>query len=889
MSGPQVLETVVSIKGVMSDSVRKSVADVRRQFGLVDQKTIETAKRFAAVGAAAASAAAAMTAAIAKKGGEFTRAMNGIAVQTGATGEQLKEFQDIATDIYASGKGESLQEVADALTNIRQASGLAGAELKAAANNAVLLKDSFGMETEETTRAATALMKNFGISANEAYGIIAAGAQKGANKNGDLLDTLNEYSVHYKALGLNANQFVSSLINGAEAGSFSIDKIGDAVKEFTIRSKDGSKSSAEAFKSLGLDAKAMTAQFAAGGRSAEAAFFQTVKALDAMKDPVEKNAAGVALFGTMFEDLESGVLKTLSNMKGSAIDAEKTLRDIEKIKYNDLGYAITQVGRSFETSLIPYAEKTGQAIFEQMPKIQGAMKTLAIIAGSVAEKVVAYLPPIIDGLTNVAVTAVNAASVIADHWGLISPVLYGVAGAYGAIKLVGFTKNTWLATKAVIANTQAAWGQISALNAKLVAALKDKVVTAQIIGLYAKDAAVKALSTVRTWASVAAQIAQTTATVAWSAAAVVAQGATMMLGAAFSFLVSPIGLAVAAIAGLVAAGVWLYKNWDTVKEKAAQVGEWLSDKWGGIRDAVSARVTQLGAALSATWSSISTAASGYATQIGTALSTKWAGIKETVGGYAAGLGDLVSQAWTRIQDGASALGTAVLNSLKGAFASIPDVLKAPINTAITLINSAIDKINGVGFKVPDWVPGIGGEAFSVNVPTIPMLARGGFTKGPSIAGEAGQEAVISFDPAYRTQNVEYVTQAASMLGLAVQPQAVSAPVPVLEAVAVQPQAVLSVMDAQPTRSAEPDSLGYYAARIESLGAADGLNTTNNQTTTINLGGVNFAPTVTVAGGSNEKKESIIEQLRNSQSELLDLIEDLLATKAAAGYSAEGVF
>lgn len=165
--------------------------------------------------------------------------MNGVSAQTGVTGDELKEFGDIAREVYKSGKGESFQEIADALVNIRQATGLAGEELKVATNSAMLLKDTFGMEANESTRAATSLMKNFGISAEEAYGIIAVGAQNGANKNGDLLDTLNEYSVHYKALGLDADQFITSLIKGAEAGSFSIDKVGDAVKEFTIRSKDG--------------------------------------------------------------------------------------------------------------------------------------------------------------------------------------------------------------------------------------------------------------------------------------------------------------------------------------------------------------------------------------------------------------------------------------------------------------------------------------------------------------------------------------------------------------------------------------------------------------------------------------------------------------------------
>ena len=264
-------------------------------------------------------------------------------------------------------------------------------------------------------------------------------------------------------------------------------------------------------------------------------------------------------------------------------------------------------------------------------------------------------------------------------------------------------------------------------------------------------------------------------------------------------------------AGLIAAGVWLYKNWDTVKAKASELGAYLGAKWGEIKTTVSA----------------------YATQ----------------------LGDFVNNVWTKIKDGAVSLGTGIKDALVKAFSSIAGIIKAPINAAISLINGAISGINGIGFTIPDWIPGIGGKAFSVNVPTIPMLAKGGFTTGPSIAGEAGQEAVISFDPAYRKQNIGYLAKAASMLGL---------------------------------RTADEGSLGYYAQRIDSLSNGESLAATNNSNTTINLGGVTFAPTVTVAG-STEKRENIIEQLRNYQGDLLDLIEDLLATKEAASYGASGVF
>jgi len=99
------------------------------------------------------------------------------------------------------------------------------------------------------------------------------------------------------------------------------------------------------------------------------------------------------------------------------------------------------------------------------------------------------------------------------------------------------------------------------------------------------------------------------------------------------------------------------------------------------------------------------------------------------------------------------------------FGAIAGLAKAPLNTVIGLINTVIAGINALKIQIPDWVPGLGGKSFAINIPEIPMLASGGFTDGISIAGEAGTEAVISFDKAFRDKNINIWAQAGEMLGL----------------------------------------------------------------------------------------------------------------------------
>ena len=99
----------------------------------------------------------------------------------------------------------------------------------------------------------------------------------------------------------------------------------------------------------------------------------------------------------------------------------------------------------------------------------------------------------------------------------------------------------------------------------------------------------------------------------------------------------------------------------------------------------------------------------------------------------------------------------------GAFSGLAALVKIPINAVIALINKAISGINDLGIDIPKWVPKpFGGKKFALNIPAIPMLAKGGFTNGVSIAGEAGREAVISFQRSVRGQNIATWQQAGRM-------------------------------------------------------------------------------------------------------------------------------
>lgn len=95
------------------------------------------------------------------------------------------------------------------------------------------------------------------------------------------------------------------------------------------------------------------------------------------------------------------------------------------------------------------------------------------------------------------------------------------------------------------------------------------------------------------------------------------------------------------------------------------------------------------------------------------------------------------------------------------------LIQSIVSVTIKVVNGIIGALNRISFTVPDWSPVFAGKTFGFNLSKVamPQFAQGGFTNGPSIAGEAGTEAVISFQRGVRQQNIDIWRMAGQMLGV----------------------------------------------------------------------------------------------------------------------------
>lgn len=727
MAKNKIMTTIVNMAGNVDPSVQKAFREVESRLEGMNGKAIAVGASVAAAGVGITVGAVHAGKALINMGDAYNSTMGDLQAKTGATAAEMEGLSDAVEGVYADRNlGEDMIQVADAIAIARQQTGLMGQDLESITADAIMLQDTFDYDVNESVKAARALMQNFGIDGHTAMNYIAEGTQKGLDYSGELLDTISEYSVQFAKIGMDADDMFNIMQTGADNGAWKLDTLANAVKEFSVASIDGSETTKEAFEALGYDADEVMSIFAKGGEDANIAFNTILNDLISMDDEVARDAIGVSLFKTTWEDLGVEALASLTDVTDATYLAGDALGEINAVKYDIIGQAIQGVQRQLEVQLAPAGSAAAQRLAEMSPQITESLETVSPYIEDLAVK---FSDILVDGI-DLAIAALIWCSQNTDTLKAAAVGLGIVFATFSAAKMITSIHNA-----------------VAAFSLLRAAHLKEKAETIYLQALYAKDAVVKGAST-------AATVAQTAATGAWNVVAGIGTAVTSAFGAAMAFLTSPIGLVILAIGALIGIGVLLYKNWDTVKMYAVQLGTFLS----GV------------------WNSISTAVGNFIN-----------GIKE---------------------------------KFLSGFSALVGIVKAPINGVISLINGAINGINGISVDIPDWVPGFGGKHFGLMLPTMPLLAKGGFTNGASIAGEAGTEAVISFDPSVRSQNLSYWAKAGQMLG------------------------------------ALPEGVSV----LESGGDSN----------SVSIGQIVFSPKIEITG--NADKESIIAAIRAEYPEFIDLLE-----------------
>lgn len=719
MAKGKVLQTIIDIAGEISPTLGKTLDSVSDKLEGVNVKAVAAGAAVGGIAVGTIVAVGKAVGALAELGDAYNSAVNDIAAGTGLVGEELEGMSDVLKDVYGSNFGESMEDAASGITAVYQATGLTEDALANTTKAAYALSDTFGYDIAESARAAKAMMTNFGVSGEEAMGLIAAGAQNGLDYSGELIDSISEYSVQFSKLGFSADDMFNIFQQGADSGAWNLDKVGDAVKEFSIRSIDGSKTTVHAFESLGLNADEMMATFAAGGDGAAVAFQGVLTALMDMDDQVQRDALGVELFGTQWEDLGIDAMAALADVNDEAYNTEDALGKINAVKYDNLTDAFEAVKRQGEVSLLPLASTLANAFTDIAPVLGGLFEKLGPLVEQVIDKCMPFITDFLDG----AMAAIEE----------LLPLVYDIADAL--LPVLGSLISQLLPpVLAIIKKLLPPVLQIVEALLPTVMVLLEALLPVLLI-------LVDSLTPILT-----------------------------LIGNLISSLLPPLNNLISALIPVFQFLAQVIGN--TFANALAAIEPWITYVTDMFRNLID-----------------------FITNIFTG---NWEG------------------AWQN-----------VVEIFRGLLNYIPTIAETVMNAAIAVINGIIEGINDVGGEVGITIP-------LIPEVKIPRFAKGGFTDGLSIAGEDPRypnEAVISFNPAYRSQNLSYWAEAGRMLGA----------------------------------EASDFNLG---------GSSGGSN--------INLGGVTFAPNITVTGTAS--KETIMQAIEAEYPEFIDMLEEYLLGRSATVYA-----
>lgn len=315
----------------------------------------------------------------------------------GATPAQAEKYGQAASNLYAGAWGDSIDEVGGAVdavvSSMEGMSTASQSEIEKVTSYTLDLAKAFDVDVAEAASTAGIMMKQ-GLASD---GVDAMDQITWAMQNipqalrGEVLPVMSEYSGVFAQLGLDGESAMQLVAGGAEMGAIGMDKVGDSLKEFTIRATDLSSGTKDAYKTLGLDANTMTNDLLAGGDKASTAMEKIVSGLQGIKDPGEQAAASIALFGTPLEDLGTGkipgFLDAINPANAELSDFGGTAEDMSKKLNDNAATSLETLKRSFSKMLsdgVAPALEPLQTVAEWATNTPGVFTAVGIALGVMA-------------------------------------------------------------------------------------------------------------------------------------------------------------------------------------------------------------------------------------------------------------------------------------------------------------------------------------------------------------------------------------------------------------------------------------------------------------------------------------------------------------------------
>lgn len=666
---------------------------------------------------------------------ETETAVSKVNAYFGETGVVAEASAEIVKNVYGSGVGQSMDAVAEAVIMVKKNLGdLGDTDLTNLTKQALTLEELYGIDMNETLRGVNSLMKQYGLTAQEAMDYIVRGTQNGLDKTNELGDNLSEYAGKFEQAGYSASEYFQLMQNGLQGGAYNLDKVNDAINEVTTRLADGTIGDA-----IDLYSQKTQSLFLAW-QNGEATQKQVIDSIvaDIANCTNEQQALNMAAeaFGTMAEDGNlkfitslTSVGETYDSVAGSAENLfSQTQTPMQEMEANT---------RKLQQALVPLGEKIVELANVVLPPLVAIITAVSEVFGMLPEPVQNFV--VILGALLVAFTALTPViAALAVSFGALNisllPVIGIIAGVAAAIAgIIAIVKNWGAITEwfgnlwqTVSQKLMELWnGVVVFFTETIPAAFQTFIGFFSAIpdwwsGLWSQ---VSAFFT-NTWNAILqnpiVQLVVTTITSLWENAKNTLQGIwsgiCQIASGAFELLKNVILAPVLLLIDLVTGNFSQLASdaaniWNNIKNAASQI-------WSGIRQVVTSAASGLKQGVETVLSALSQFASQIWSAMKQTASSVWNGIKNMVVNIASALREAAVSAFQRMVSGIgsalSGLYSVVSNGFSSAIRFITglpgqafqwgkDFIQGLINGISSMIQGVINTVSGLADRIRSFL------------------------------------------------------------------------------------------------------------------------------------------------------------------------------------------
>ena len=198
-------------------------------------------------------------------------------------------------------------------------------------------------------------------------------------------------------------------------------------------------------------------------------------------------------------------------------------------------------------------------------------------------------------------------------------------------------------------------------------------------------------------------------------------------------------------------------KWDETKQKTQEkwssIKSGLESTWTAVKTSAGEKFQAIKETVSTRWNETKSSTESAWGSIHSTLATKWEEIRSNATAKFTAIKDNIVAAWKTLKSETSTIWNGIWGAMKSVINTILGGVESMVNGVINALNKMISALNNLSFDIPDWVPGIGGESFGLDIPTVSKVHLPRLASGTVVPPRAGEFAAILGDNKQETEVV----------------------------------------------------------------------------------------------------------------------------------------